>query len=108
MEPWTPWFRAAGLEWAEPASGPKLVDLGMLLEAAVSGQGVALARPTLARHWLATGTLRPLFPITAPAANPYFLLPAEPTGAAAAFAQWLRGICAGAEHWSAEWLSGLG
>lgn len=108
LEPWTPWFRAAGLDWAEPASGPKLVDLGMLLEAAVSGQGVALARPTLARHWLATGTLRSLFPITAPAANPYFLLPAEPTGAAAAFAQWLLGICAEAERWSAEWLSGLG
>lgn len=108
LEPWTPWFRAAGLDWAEPASGPKLVDLGMLLEAAVSGQGVALARPTLARHWLATGTLRPLFPITAPAANPYFLLPAEPAGTAAAFAQWLRGICAEAERWSAEWLSGLG
>jgi LysR family transcriptional regulator, glycine cleavage system transcriptional activator len=85
-----------------------LVDLGMLLEAAVSGQGVALARPTLARHWLATGTLRPLFPITAPAANPYFLLPAEPTGAAAAFAWWLRSVCAEAERWSTEWLSGLG
>ena len=108
LEPWTPWFRAAGLDWAEPASGPKLVDLGMLLEAAVSAQGVALARPTLARHWLATGTLRPLFPITAPAANPYFLLPAEPSDAAAAFAQWLRGVCAEAERWSAEWLSGLG
>ena len=107
LEPWTPWFRAAGLDWPEPASGPKLVDLGMTLEAAVSGQGVALARPTLARHWLATGTLRPLFSITAPAANPYFLLPAEPTGAAATFASWLRSICAEAERWSAEWLSGL-
>ena len=108
LEPWTPWFRAAGLDWPEPASGPKLVDLGMTLEAAVSGQGVALARPTLARHWLATGTLRPLFTITAPTSNPYFLLPAEPADAAAAFAQWLRGICADAERWSAEWLSGLG
>jgi LysR family glycine cleavage system transcriptional activator len=107
LEPWTPWFRAAGLDWPEPASGPKLVDLGMLLEAAVSGQGVALARPTLARHWLATGTLRPLFAVTAPAANPYFLLPPEPSGAAAAFAEWLRGVCADAERWSAEWLSGL-
>ena len=108
LEPWTPWFRAAGLDWPEPASGPKLVDLGLTLEAAVSAQGVALARPTLARHWLATGTLRPLFATTAPAANPYFLLPADPVGAAADFAQWLRGICAEAERWSAEWLSGLG
>ena len=107
LEPWTPWFRAAGLDWPEPASGPKLVDLGLTLEAAVSGQGVALARPTLARHWLATGTLRPLFAITVPTSNPYFLLPPAPTGAAAAFASWLRGICAEAERWSAEWLSDL-
>jgi LysR family glycine cleavage system transcriptional activator len=107
LEPWTPWFRAAGLDWPEPASGPKLVDLGMTLEAAVSGQGIALARPTLARHWLATGTLQPVFRITAPAAYPYFLLPPDPGGAALAFAEWLRGICAEAQAWSAEWLSGL-
>jgi LysR family transcriptional regulator, glycine cleavage system transcriptional activator len=108
LEPWTPWFRAAGLDWPEPTTGPKLVDLGMTLEAAVSGQGVALARPTLARHWLSTGTLQPLFALSAPAANPYVLLPTESTGAAAAFARWLRGVCAEAERWSVEWRSGLG
>lgn len=108
LEPWTPWFRAAGLDWPEPTSGPKLVDLGLTLEAAVSGQGIALARPTLARHWLATGTLKPLFTFTAPAAHPYYLLPREPAGAAGDFARWLRGICAEAEAWSTEWLSGVG
>ncbi|NRF70836.1 LysR family transcriptional regulator [Aquincola sp. S2] len=107
LEPWTPWFRAAGLDWPEPASGPRLVDLGLTLEAAVSAQGVALARPTLARAWLDTRTLKPLFPISAPAANPYFLWPPEPQGAAAVFTRWLRGVCAEAEAWSAEWLSGL-
>jgi len=93
LEPWTPWFRAAGLPWPEPTQGPKLVDLGLTLEAAVSGQGVALARPSLARSWLAAGVLRPLFPITAPPANQYYLLPHAGDGAPLLFAQWLRGVC---------------
>lgn len=107
LEPWTPWFRAAGLDWPEPTGGLRLVDLGMTLEAAVSAQGVALARPTLARHWLATGTLVPLFPISCPTAHPYHLLPREPQGAAAAFAGWLVALCRELERQSAEWLSGL-
>jgi LysR family glycine cleavage system transcriptional activator len=65
LEPWAPWFAAAGLAWGEPTQGPKLVDLGLTLEAAVSGQGVALARPSLARHWLAAGTLVAPFSIQA-------------------------------------------
>jgi len=107
LEPWTPWFRAAGLDWPEPSSGPRLVDLGMTLEAAVSGQGVALARPSLARHWLGTGTLLPLFKITSPAANPYYLLQRQPDAAATAFADWLRGVCRQAEQQASAWLSGL-
>jgi LysR family glycine cleavage system transcriptional activator len=93
LEPWTPWFRAAGLDWPEPMQGPKLVDLGLTLEAAVSGQGVALARPSLARAWLVSGVLRPLFAITARPANQYHLLPHAADGAPALFAQWLRGVC---------------
>ncbi len=107
LEPWTPWLRAAGLPWPEPATGPRLVDLGLTLEAAVSCQGVALARPSLAWHWLASGTLRPLFAITAPAAYPYLLMPHAPGGAAALFADWLRGVCDQAALRSASWLSGL-
>ncbi|MDQ4172519.1 LysR substrate-binding domain-containing protein, partial [Pseudomonas aeruginosa] len=45
LEPWQPWFRVAGLDWPEPCAGPRLLDLGMTLEAAANGQGVALARP---------------------------------------------------------------
>ncbi|HSW07221.1 LysR substrate-binding domain-containing protein [Aquabacterium sp.] len=107
LEPWTPWFRAAGLAWPEPSSGPRLVDLGMTMEAAVSGQGVALARPTLARHWLATGTLQPLFTLTVPAANPYYLVLHRSEGAASVFAHWLQDVCRQAEQQSAAWLSGL-
>ncbi|OYU77953.1 MAG: LysR family transcriptional regulator, partial [Burkholderiales bacterium PBB5] len=77
LEPWTPWFHAAGLDWPEPATGPKLVDLGLTLEAAVSGQGVALARMALVHEQLARGELvEPFGPAgrqAAPAA--YWLIP---------------------------------
>ena len=66
LEPWAPWFRAAGWTGPSPRRAPGCVDLGLTLEAAVSGQGVALARPSLARHWLAAGSLVPLFAPSAP------------------------------------------
>ncbi|RQP26209.1 LysR family transcriptional regulator [Piscinibacter terrae] len=94
LEPWTPWFRAAGLDWPEPSQGPRFVDLGLTLEAAVSGQGVALARPTLAASWLKAGVLVPLLGITTRPAGLYHLVPHAPSDAAQAFADWLRPLCA--------------
>ena len=108
LEPWTPWFRAAGLDWPEPNTGPKWVDLGLTLEAAVSGQGVALARPSLARHWLLSGTLKPLFGISSPATNPYVLLPFAQHGAAPVFAAWLQAVCAQTQAEALDWLSSAG
>lgn len=93
IEPWAPWFAAAGLDWPEPASGPRLVDLGLTLEAAVAGQGIALARPSLARHWLATGTLVPVFALQAVPPHQYYLLPRAAQGAAPRFAAWLQAVC---------------
>ena len=92
LEPWTPWFRAAGLDWPEPAGGPMLVDLGLTLEAAVAGQGVALARPSLAGAWLASGTLRPLFALTAEPAQQYCVRHG-PGEDAAIFTAWLGRRC---------------
>ncbi len=57
LEPWRPWFSAAGIEAPEPTRGVKFVDLGLSLEAAASGQGVALARMSLAARWIARGEL---------------------------------------------------
>jgi len=94
LEPWTPWLRAAGLDWPEPSQGPKLVDLGLTLEAAVSGQGIALARPSLAASWLQAGVLVPLFGISTRPANLYHLMPHAAHGAAPLFAGWLRTLCA--------------
>ena len=54
--PWTPWarwFRAIGIDWPEPTTGPKFDDAPLLLRAALQGDGVALGR-----HWLAIDELR--------------------------------------------------
>jgi DNA-binding transcriptional LysR family regulator len=97
LEPWRPWFDAAGLDWPEPASGPRLVDLGLVLEAAVNAQGVGLARYSLARSWLDSGTLVRLFDVEAVPESFYYLCYEESRplqGARAAFAAWLQSICA--------------
>lgn len=107
IEPWAPWLRAAGLDWPEPASGPKLVDLGLTLEAAVSGQGVALGRPTLARHWLDSGALVPLFKVVAEPVNHYVVLPHADSGAAPVFVAWLLATCAQIERAAHAHLSRL-
>lgn len=51
--PWARWFKAAGLDWPEPTTGPSFDDSPLLLRAAMQGDGVALAR-----HWLAVDELR--------------------------------------------------
>lgn len=107
LDPWTPWFRAAGLDWPEPSRGPRLVDLGLLLEAAVSGQGIALARPSLALPWLRSGALQPVSTLSIPAALPYHLLPHAAQGAAPGFAAWLQQICEQVAAEGAELLSRL-
>lgn len=94
LQPWGPWLRAAGLADApEPEDGPRLVDLGLTLAAALAGQGVALARLSLARHELAEGRLVQLFALTVPAERHYGLVCHRPSPAAAAFAAWLHGHC---------------
>lgn len=105
VEPWAPWFEAAGLAWPEPSSGPKLLDLGLTLEAAVCAQGVALGRPTLARHWLDSGALVMPFALTARPVHQYYLCPHAADGAAAEFAAWLVGICDEAARRARESLS---
>jgi len=105
LQPWAPWFRAAGLDWPEPAQGPKLVDLGLTLEAAVSGQGVALARPSLARHWLCTRCLVAPLALRAWPKQQYQLLPHAGDGAAADFAAWLKALCVQLQREAQEELS---
>lgn len=106
LDPWTPWFRAAGLPWPEPDQGPRLADLGLVLEAALAGQGVALARPSLAQHWLTTGALVAPWALSAEPAHQYYLLPHAADGPAALFVGWLRSHCDAVRLASMALLSG--
>ena len=73
-ELWVPWFRAAGLDWPEPTKVSVIDDSSMLLLAAASGQGIALARRSLAANELAAGTLVQVFDITIAATSAYWLV----------------------------------
>lgn len=71
---WSPWLQAARLKLREPATGLIVSDTGMLLEAAVSGEGVALTRGLFAVNDLANGRLVRLFDVTVADAYSYYLL----------------------------------
>ncbi|CAM4135084.1 LysR substrate-binding domain-containing protein [Roseateles saccharophilus] len=99
LQPWAPWLRAAGLaDTPEPDEGPRFVDLGLTLAAALAGQGVALARLSLARHELAEGRLVQPFALAVPAERHYGLVTHRPSPAAEAFAAWLHGHCRALEN----------
>lgn len=92
-QPWSPWLRAARVRLPEPDKGLLLSDSGMLLEAALAGEGVALARSLFAADDLARGRLLRLFDVSVADTYAYYLL--WPAGmplndAAAAFRDWLR------------------
>ena len=90
--PWRRWFDAAGLGWPEPAAGPVFSDVGFMLEAAASGQGVALARSSLAQDALAAGQLVRVARVVTPSDWNFFLvhLPGgESRPELAAFSRWI-------------------
>lgn len=98
LQPWAPWLRAAGLgDTPEPDEGPRLVDLGLTLAAALVGQGVALARLSLARHELAEGRLVQPFALTVPAERHYGLVCHRASPAAESFVEWLHAHCRAVE-----------
>ena len=92
-QPWTPWLRAARLRLPEPGKGLLLSDSGMLLEAALAGEGVALARRLFAVDDLERGRLVRPFELAVPDTYAYYLLwgAGMPlTDAGAAFRDWLQ------------------
>ena len=93
LEPWSPWFDAAGLRWPEPSSGPRYEDLAMLYQAATDGEGVALARRSLAGAALEAGSLTRLFDVQAESPHAYYVA-CRPVAIARAevarFVDWLR------------------
>jgi DNA-binding transcriptional LysR family regulator len=73
-EAWSPWFAAAGLDWPEPKEGPAYRDASLLLDAAVAGQGVALARRALVSEDLRTGRLCRPFALEVPGEYAYWFV----------------------------------
>lgn len=63
LEPWQPWFDAAGLDWPEPTTGFRVDDLGLLLEAVRHGNGVALTRKHFAQKAIAAGEVVQIFDV---------------------------------------------
>lgn len=70
IEPWRPWFQAAGLDWSEPSSHYSFSDVGLFADAAAHQAGIALVRPSLVAEHLKAGTLTILLPTIA--AAPYY------------------------------------
>ena len=70
-EPLSQWFEAAGIRRGEPGHGPIFSDASLMLDAATSGQGVALARSVLVREHLTAGRLVRLFDLSVRSPSAY-------------------------------------
>lgn len=78
---WARWLEAAGVANPEPAHGPILNRASMVIDAAVDGQGVALARTTLAAWDLLNGRLVQPIPMTLRTAKTYWIVSPRATSA---------------------------
>jgi len=90
---WKGWFADAGISDAMVERGPVYGDGGLILQAALRGQGIALIDSFLATEELAEGRLVRLFDCPA-SYGAYFLVARSFPGlsdAAASFARWLLG-----------------
>lgn len=89
---WAMWLLSSGVEGVDPRQGPFLTDSALVIQAAVEGQGVALARGALAAGDLAAGRLVKPFDIAIHNEYAYYVL--SPTATSqhpkiAAFREWL-------------------
>ena len=91
---WRTWLLAAAADGVDPTRGPIFTDSGMLIQAAMAGQGVALARGVLAADELAAGRLVRPFALSLPTAYAYYLVCPQDRAEQpkiAAFRDWLLG-----------------
>jgi LysR family transcriptional regulator, glycine cleavage system transcriptional activator len=88
---WTRWFAAAGVV-APVAHGPVLNRASMLIDAAVDGQGIALARTALAAWDMINGRLVRPIDVSLPISNTYWIVCPKATSSVqkiATFRKWL-------------------
>ena len=91
---WQRWFEVAGVPLDRPLEGPLFNDSTYSLQAAVRGEGVALARRSIIGEDLERGTLKRLFNIAVPCRESYwFVSPKERANTASvkAFKTWVKG-----------------
>ncbi|WP_426416676.1 transcriptional regulator GcvA [Aestuariirhabdus sp. LZHN29] len=71
---WANWFRAAGVDYQPRNPGYTIGDSSLAIEAALSGQGIALARSTLVEQELASGRLIKPFDVSLSSDYAYYLV----------------------------------
>jgi len=91
-EPWSWWFPAAGIVAEEPERGLMFSDSALMLQAAIAGQGLGMARQTIASDAIRAGLLVRPFKALAESPHRYYFvcrkdkLESEPV---ARFRQWI-------------------
>ena len=89
---WPMWLEVHGVEGVDASRGPRFSDAGLVLQAAIEGQGVGLGRMALAEEDIRAGRLVKPFQLTIPGKLAYYVCyPAEREGQPkiAAFRDWL-------------------
>ncbi|ESQ90985.1 hypothetical protein ABENE_11075 [Asticcacaulis benevestitus DSM 16100 = ATCC BAA-896] len=89
---WTEWFMLAGLALPQTTRGPVLPDGGLVMQAAIRGQGIALLDKILVSDEIRTGGLVPAFELSVPNGAYYMVVRNfnRLTQPAQQFAQWLQ------------------
>jgi LysR family glycine cleavage system transcriptional activator len=90
---WAMWLKAAGVADVDAKRGAKFNQSSLVIEAAVAGKGVALAKQAIALADLEAGRLVAPFDLTTPSSFSYYLVhPASKSRNAAvkAFKKWLH------------------
>jgi LysR family glycine cleavage system transcriptional activator len=90
---WPMWLAAAGIDNCDASRGPRFTMASLAVEAAIAGQGVALAGSVLVGDDIAAGRLVRSFELRFPVKFAYYLVCAEANRQQpriAAFREWLR------------------
>ena len=97
---WAMWLRAAGVENVDPTQGPEFGSgsYGLMMDAALAGQGVALASSVLAADDIEAGRLVKPFDLSMHQSLRYYLVGPEATAdepMTAAFREWVSSEAGG-------------
>jgi LysR family transcriptional regulator, glycine cleavage system transcriptional activator len=71
---WENWCRAAGISAIDVRRGPRFTDSALMVQAAIAGRGVCLARDALVRDDLAAGRLVRPFAAEVPGVEAYYVV----------------------------------